>query len=99
MLKKTIVASTIVLGLSLSGLAQAAPLSWTPGPGLIAELSRWWDLLPGGQQAAASRSAWDSTKNGCGIDPNDSQLCAPKPASGRTPAAPHAGAPARRTAG
>ena len=97
MLKKTIVTSTIVLGLSLSGLAQAAPLSWTPGPGLLAELSRWWDLLPGGQPAPASRSARESTKNGCGIDPNDSQLC--KPASGRTLAAPGAGAPARRTAG
>jgi hypothetical protein len=82
MLKKRIVVSAITLALSIPCLAQAAPLSWTPGPDVLAQLSRWWDLLPGWQPAPAARSARDARKNGCGMDPNGVPLCGPGPGSG-----------------
>jgi hypothetical protein len=90
MLKKRIVVSAISLALSVPCLAQAAPLSWTPGPSVLAQLSRWWDLLPGWQHAPAARSARDARKNGAGMDPNglplgnpDPGLAAPPPATGK----------------
>ncbi len=77
MLKKRIVVSAITLALSVPCLAQAAPPSWAPGPSVLAQISRWWDLLPGWQHAPAARSARDTQKNGCGWDPNGVPLCGP----------------------
>jgi hypothetical protein len=74
MLKKRIFVATIALGLSISS-AQAAPLSWTPGPALLAELGRFLDFLPAVHHRPFARSARDASKNGCGMDPNGVMLC------------------------
>jgi hypothetical protein len=81
MLRKRIVVATIALALTVPGLSQAAPLSWTSGPSV---LTRWLDLLPGWQHAPAARSARDTRKNGCGMDPNGVPLCGPGPGPGLT---------------
>jgi hypothetical protein len=74
MLKKKIVVATIMLGISLPSLSNAVPLSWAPGPDVIAKLSRLWDLLPG-KHAPSTRPARQARKNGCGMDPNGAPLC------------------------
>jgi hypothetical protein len=82
MLKKRIVVSAMVLGLCLPALSSAAPLSWMPQPGLLASLSRLWDLLPGAHHATTAPPARDPRKNGAGIDPTGTP--APPPSSQTT---------------
>jgi hypothetical protein len=89
MLKKRIVVATIALALSCSSLTQAMPLTWTPGPAVLSELARWWDLLPAVQPTPVARSARDAQKNGCGWDPNGLMLCGQ--GTGETALPPHGG--------
>ena len=86
MLKKKIVVTAITLCLSIPSISQAVPLSWIPGPGALVRLARIWDRL---QDAHTARPAARShQKQGCGMDPNGSQLCSPGPTQATAPVDP-----------
>ena len=89
MLKKRIVCAAIVLGLSLPSLVSATPLSWEPGPDLLASITRLWDLLHGAQHhGAAAPAARDHRKNGPGMDPTGSPTPPPSGAQTTAPSNP-----------
>ena len=79
MLKKRIVVAAIVLALCLPGLCSASPLSWGPSSGLLASLTRLWDLLPGTHHGAATHPARDHRKSGPGLDPEGLTITNPAP--------------------
>jgi hypothetical protein len=66
MLKKRIVVAAIALCLAVPCASQAAPLTWTPGAGVLVKLTRLLERLPGVHHARPARSR----KQGCGMDPN-----------------------------
>ena len=87
MLKKRIFVPAIVLGLAFlldPGPSQAMPLSWVPGPDVMARLAQGWDLLTGLRHTPPARPAHRQglQKNGAGIDPQGDPL--PGAGSGAT---------------
>ncbi|MEA2195821.1 MAG: hypothetical protein QOG42_2535 [Solirubrobacteraceae bacterium] len=93
MLNKRIAVPAIALGLSMllgPSLSQAMPVSWVPGPDVVASLAQGWDLLTGLRHTPARparrQGLW---KNGAGIDPQGQ----PVPGAGSGATAPAAGDP------
>ena len=85
MLKKKIVVIAMAICFSVPSLSQASPLSWISSPGALVRLARIWDRLPGVHTA---RPAQRHQKQGCGMDPNGSQLCSPGPTQATAPVDP-----------
>jgi hypothetical protein len=89
MLKGRIAIVTIAFALSLPSLSSASPLSWVPGPRVLAKLAGLWNLLPG-HPGTAPLPASDHRKNGAGMDPNGTPT---SPSPNPDPAGATAGTP------